>query len=66
VNEQAQPTLLTHGAIAAKLGTLYRQARILRRLLRLLEDAQRHGLALTTADKLPAPIVAERKGDGHG
>ncbi|MCE9533792.1 MAG: hypothetical protein K8T89_22085 [Planctomycetes bacterium] len=43
---------LSRREIAEQLGRLYRHARILRRLLRLLEDAERQELPLLTADRL--------------
>jgi hypothetical protein len=52
--EQAEPPiLLSRRAVSGRLGQLYRQARILRRLLRLLEEADRQHLPLFIADHLP-------------
>ena len=57
---------LERRAVADRLGCLYRHGRLLRRLLRLLEEADRLGLPLTTADRLPAPDTTQPKGAGRG
>lgn len=54
--------LPVRSTVMRKLGSIYREARILRRLLRLLDDAERLGVHLTTGDHIPPP---ERKGGAH-
>jgi hypothetical protein len=46
---------LVRRSLSDRLGHLYRQGRVLRRLMRLLDDADRLGLPLTTAEHLPIP-----------
>ena len=48
--------------VAQRLGRIYRHERILRRLLKLLEDADRQGLSLTTADQLAMPRHRDSEG----
>ena len=56
---------LERRALANRLGQLYRHGRLLRRLVRLIEEAERQGLSLTTADKIPSPDGGPAKGAGH-
>ncbi|HEX4607839.1 MAG TPA: hypothetical protein VH092_06495 [Urbifossiella sp.] len=51
-------------AAADQLGRVYRHGRLLRRLLKLLDDADRAGLHLTTAAQLPMPDA--QKGVARG
>ena len=53
-----EPIPLTRYGISSRLGQLYRHGRILRRLLNLLDDAERQGLRLTTADQLLLPATS--------
>ena len=53
------PIPLERRAVTDRLGRLYRHGRLLRRLLRLLEEAERQGLPLTTADRLDVPLAPE-------
>jgi hypothetical protein len=57
-----EPIQLTGRAVAEMLGRHYRHGRILRRLLRLIEEAEKQGLLLTTADRLLAAASVEPSG----
>ena len=52
------PIPLSRYGIASHLGQLYRRGRILRRLLSLLDDAERQGLRIETANRLLLPATA--------
>lgn len=57
--EPPSPNQLARSVVSERLGRLYRHGRLLRRLLRLLEDADRLGLHLTTADRLLTVAASE-------
>ena len=55
-------TRLARESVAENLGRLYRQARILRRLLLILEQAEAQGLSVANVAALPSPDAAKAKG----
>lgn len=59
MQSEPAPISIERRAVADRLGRLYRHGRLLRRLLRLLEEAERQGLPLTTADRLSATAAPE-------
>ena len=64
-SDPSTPIPLKRHAVADRLGQLYRHARLLRRLMRLLEEAERQGLHLTTADQIAQPAT-DRQGGPRG
>ena len=65
MKNESVPIRLEQCDVAARLGETYRRARLLRRLLKLLDEAQRLDLPLTTALQLPAVTPDSTKGAGH-
>lgn len=56
---------LSRKAVTLRLSLAYRHARLLRRLLKLIEQAEEQGLPLVTADQLPMSADA-KGGRAHG
>ena len=60
-----EPTASNHlarRAVSERLSRLYQHGRLLRRLQRLLEEADRIGLPITTADQLTPPVTRQQEG----
>jgi len=65
--EPSASNQLARRAVSERLSRIYQHGRLLRRLQRLLEEADRIGLPITTGDQLTPPATRQHEeGRTHG